>query len=141
LHSPQHRRGLDVQALLPIVVPEGLFFTCVILLPAIRFQVFVVQVHRQTRRLDSSHGHTDRVPGHAVGHLHTNSAQFGNAVVTMARKIAGPERDWPARVRWALYNEQLHIEYCSPNTVQVNVSREQWRTHEFCSGRGFNKYS
>ena len=73
LHSPQYGRGLDVQALWPILVPEGLFFRCIIV-PAIRFEVSAVQVHRQTWRFDSSHGHTNRMPGHAVGHLHTDSA-------------------------------------------------------------------
>jgi len=34
--------------------------------------------------------------------------QFGTAVITLARKIAGPERDWPTGVRRALHNEQLH---------------------------------
>ena len=63
-----------------------------------------MQIHRQTWRLDSTHGHTDRVPGHAVGHLHTN---FGTAVVRLTGKIAGPERDWPTGVRRALHNEQL----------------------------------
>jgi len=37
--------------------------------------------------------------------------QFGTAVVTLTRKIAVPERDWPTGVSRALHNEQLHMIY------------------------------
>ena len=46
LHSPEHRRGLDVEALLLVVVPDRLVFRCIIMLPAIGFVVSVLQVGR-----------------------------------------------------------------------------------------------